>query len=108
MVRRRLHKAWLRLPRIVVCGHARTAPREQEDVAERNGITSFGNMEWGWQLSLEAYEPRGGNRRYSGRKPCGVEDRNRAHEATIWDENCTLLRLLRKQIVESRQTVVTC
>jgi hypothetical protein len=66
-----------------------------------------GNMERGWQVSLEAYAPSGGNRRYSVRNPCEVEDRNRAHEATIWAENCTLLRLLRKQIVESRQTVVT-
>jgi len=76
-------------------------------VAERSGITSLGNMEWGRQLSPEAYEPRGGNGSYPGRNPCGVEDRTRAHKATIWAENCTLLRLLRKQIVESRQTVVT-
>ena len=81
---------------------------EQECVAERNGITSFGNMKWGWQLSLEAYAPRGVNGSYPGRNPCGVEDRNRTHEEIIWDENCALLRLLRTQIAELRQTVVTC
>lgn len=76
--------------------------------AERNGITSFGNVEWGPQLSLEAHEPRGGNHRYSRRNPCGMEGLNRTHKATICDENCTLPRLLRKQIMESRETVVTC
>ena len=96
---------------LLCVAHARTAPRagggSKEYVAERSGITSLGNMEWGRQLSPEAYEPRGGNGSYPGRNPCGVEDRTRAHKATIWAENCTLLRLLRKQIVESRQTVVT-
>ena len=58
MFQRRLHKAGLRLPRIVVFGHVRAALREQGYVADAKGTTSSGNMEWGLQLSPETYEPR--------------------------------------------------
>ena len=83
------------------------APREQGSLAERNGITSVGKMDCGRQLSPEVYEPREGIG-WSGQKSVRSGRRNRAHEVITWDESYTLLRLLRQQIIESRQPVVTC
>ena len=103
-------KRALRLPRIVVCGHARTAPERSRSVWPSETASRALEI-WNGVWQLESRGVRAERREWfvPGQKHrAGWKDRNRAHKATIWDENCTLLRLLRKQIVESRQTVVTC